>query len=205
MRPDTQAPDAKDRAARLRFLFLPAVACLSVALVGPPRAVPEMAPPTDFSSGRAMRHVREMTRAPHPSGTAENERVRAYLLAELRALGLEPEVQAAEFVPRQRAGGFPSAGDSQRRARVKGTESSRRSCSPRTRLRATGRARPYDGGRRRLSNPPRLKSRARRSKTTSSPRHGGEELALIGTPSPRSPVDEEFDRPPSRAGAGCPS
>jgi Peptidase family M28 len=128
VRPNTETPDAKTRAAALAaFLFLAAVACLSVALVGPPRAVPEGAPPADFSSGRAMRHVREMTRAPHPTGTAENERVRAYLLGELRALGLEPEVQTAEFVPRQTAGGFPSAAGRVHNvvARLPGAENSR--------------------------------------------------------------------------------
>ncbi|MCA1633775.1 MAG: M20/M25/M40 family metallo-hydrolase [Acidobacteria bacterium] len=129
MQPNTPAPDAKTRAAALAaFLFLAAVACLSVALVAPPRAVPEGAPPAEFSSGRALRHLREIARQPHPTGTAENERVRLYLLKELRALGLEPEVQMAEVVPRQRGGaGFPSAAGrvTNVMARLPGTANSR--------------------------------------------------------------------------------
>jgi hypothetical protein len=128
VRPDTHSPDARTRAAALAaFLFLAAVAYLGVALVRPPRAVPEGAPPGEFSSGRAMRHVREMARAPHPTGSAENERVRSYLLGELRALGVEPEVQSAEFVPRQRPGGFPAAAGRVHNvvARVPGTGNSR--------------------------------------------------------------------------------
>src|SRR5688500_450177 len=114
-------------AALAAFLFLAAVAYLSVALVRPPDSVPENSPPAAFSSGRAMRHVREIARAPHPTGSVENERVRAYLLAELRALGLEAEVQTAEFVPRQRAGGFPAAGGLVHNvvARLPGAENSR--------------------------------------------------------------------------------
>ncbi len=128
VRPDTQAPDAKTRAAALAaFLFLAAVAYFSISLVRPPRAVPEAAPPDSFSSGRAMRHVREMARAPHPTGTAENERVRAYLLNELRALGLDAEVQTAEYVPKQRANGFPAAAGTVHNivARVPGTGNSK--------------------------------------------------------------------------------
>ena len=40
-----------------------------------------------------MRHVREIARAPHPTGSREHDRVRDYLLHELRSLGLEPSIQ----------------------------------------------------------------------------------------------------------------
>ena len=48
----------------------------------------------EFSAERALRHVEQIARAPHPVGSAEHDRVRDYLLAELRALGLDPHVQA---------------------------------------------------------------------------------------------------------------
>jgi hypothetical protein len=40
-----------------------------------------------------MRHVREIAARPHPSGGEDHPRVRAYLVRELTALGVTPEVQ----------------------------------------------------------------------------------------------------------------
>lgn len=41
-----------------------------------------------------MVHLQRIARAPHATGTVANAEVRAYLVAQLRALGLEPEVQS---------------------------------------------------------------------------------------------------------------
>lgn len=65
------------------------------------------APATTFSAGRAMDDVRAIARRPHPTGSAENRRVRDYLTARLRSLGLQASIQS---VP---AAAFTS--DSQRR------------------------------------------------------------------------------------------
>ncbi|MBC7933583.1 MAG: aminopeptidase, partial [Rubrivivax sp.] len=98
----SNSPDAKPNAAALAaFLFLGALVWLSIALVQPPRAVPESAPAGEFSSGRAMRHVRAVAQRPHPTGSEEIERVRRYIIGELGALGVSAEVQTAEVVPRQ--------------------------------------------------------------------------------------------------------
>ena len=51
------------------------------------------APANDFSATRAMDHVSEIAREPHPMGTAANGRVRSYLVAELESLGLELDLQ----------------------------------------------------------------------------------------------------------------
>jgi peptidase M28-like protein len=59
-----------------------------------PRPVAASAPATVFSADRAMRHVRAMAQRPRPPGSADHARVRSYLVAELAALGLSPEVQA---------------------------------------------------------------------------------------------------------------
>ena len=40
-----------------------------------------------------MRHVEAIAREPHPLGSAAGEAVRAYLVEELKKLGLEPELQ----------------------------------------------------------------------------------------------------------------
>jgi Peptidase family M28 len=64
----------------------------------PPGAIPESAPSTVFSAERAMKHVVAIAQRPHPSGTAEHDRVRDYLVAQLRNLGLEPQIQNATGV-----------------------------------------------------------------------------------------------------------
>jgi len=64
----------------------------------PPAPVPASAPPTEFSAERAFAHVREIAQRPHPIGSADNARVRDYIVGRLRALGLEPQVQEATGV-----------------------------------------------------------------------------------------------------------
>ena len=59
----------------------------------PPRAMPANAPADVFSAARAMRHVEVIARNPHPLGSAAEEPVRAYIIAELKAMGFEPEIQ----------------------------------------------------------------------------------------------------------------
>jgi hypothetical protein len=46
-----------------------------------------------FSAARAQAHVQVLAQAPRPAGSRTNARARDYLLARIRALGLEPEVQ----------------------------------------------------------------------------------------------------------------
>jgi hypothetical protein len=109
------------------LLFLATLAAASIWLLQPPAAVPDSAPPDSFSSARALRHLREIARRPHPTGTEESARVRAYLVEQLGALGLRAETQAAEAVTPQRASGGPaSAGRVENVvARLPGAESTR--------------------------------------------------------------------------------
>lgn len=71
------------------------VALVAIALS--PGRLPEVqganAPAYLFSAERALRHVAEIAKAPHPVGSAEHDRVRDYLLAELDKLGLQAHVQ----------------------------------------------------------------------------------------------------------------
>lgn len=78
----------------LLLALLLAVAAGMFQFATPPVA-PLTAPPTEFSAARAMQHLQVIAREPHPIGSAANERVRDYLVTQLRALGLEPEVQTA--------------------------------------------------------------------------------------------------------------
>lgn len=109
------------------FLFLAALAFVAVWLVQPPRAVPDTAPPAEFSSARAMKHVRAITQRPHPTGSEEIERVRRYIVNELAALGVRAEIQEATVVPTQARVGWPAPAARVRNvvARIAGTSNSR--------------------------------------------------------------------------------
>jgi hypothetical protein len=60
-----------------------------------PVPLPATAPPTAFSAERAMKYVEQIAQQTHPLGSEDNARVRRYLIDELTALGLAPEVQTA--------------------------------------------------------------------------------------------------------------
>ncbi len=67
---------------------------LTAALISPPAPLPTDAPPTEFSAGRALQDLDAIAREPHPMGEfPARAAVRDYLLNEIRALGLEPQVQ----------------------------------------------------------------------------------------------------------------
>lgn len=66
---------------------------LGIASQRAPEPLPATAPAEQFSAARAALTLREITRAPHPVGTAEHARVRTYLLGEMQRLGLRPQVQ----------------------------------------------------------------------------------------------------------------
>ena len=92
----TDQPRLSDHlAGPITFALLILIALLAIRSIEPPTAVDENAPATEFSSGRATRDVREIAKQPHPLGSAENVRVREYLVGRLRELGANPEVQTA--------------------------------------------------------------------------------------------------------------
>lgn len=89
-----------------REVVLAMLAALVVALavlfavngVRPPQVVAADAPADQFSSARAMVHLRNIAARPHPVGAAEHDVVRDYIVRELSALGLSPEVQTTTSV-----------------------------------------------------------------------------------------------------------
>jgi hypothetical protein len=62
---------------------------LAILATTPPSPRGTQIPATEFSAARAMSDLREIAKAPHPTGTRENARVRAILVAKLRAMGLQ--------------------------------------------------------------------------------------------------------------------
>jgi hypothetical protein len=83
--------------ARAAAFYLALLIGLALAWASalPPSPRPVDAPANVFSAERAMTDVRAIARAPHPIGSAENRRVRDYLLGRLTALGAETQVHRA--------------------------------------------------------------------------------------------------------------
>ena len=76
------------------FCLLVGVVLLTVTLISPPAPLPADVPATEFSAGRAMQDLEVIAREPHPQGSSPaHAAVRDYILGEIRALNLEPEVQ----------------------------------------------------------------------------------------------------------------
>jgi hypothetical protein len=82
-------------------MLLAIAATLALALYQfvPPTVVPAGAPATEFSAERAMAHLEVIAREPHPVGSPENARVRDYLIHEISAMGLRPQVQKTTVFP----------------------------------------------------------------------------------------------------------
>ena len=75
-------------------LFLTALMiglALSFISILPPRPQGLDAPMDQFSATRAMEDIRIIAEAPHPTGSSENAKVRAYLMTRLKSLGLEAQ------------------------------------------------------------------------------------------------------------------
>jgi hypothetical protein len=106
-----------------------AVAILCAFLViyrqNPPNAQPVNAPLTEFSSGRAMKHLRVIARKPHPIGSAEHSEVRDYILKELSGLGLRSEVQRSFVLSQRRSGSYVAASVENVIGIIKGADSRR--------------------------------------------------------------------------------
>ena len=105
---------------RLALLFgsLTLAFLLAVWTTQAPKPRAADAPAVAFSAARAMTDIEQIARAPHPVGSPEHARVRAYLSARLTQLGLEVSEQAGPLSPASvkrlaRAGGDPAAANNQ--------------------------------------------------------------------------------------------
>ena len=62
-----------------------------------PRVLSSEAPLTEFSAERAMDHVTAVSKASHPPGSEELAKVRGYIISQLHAMGLHPEVLSSSI------------------------------------------------------------------------------------------------------------
>ncbi len=77
------------RCAAWLALGIAAAVLLALLSLRLPEAAAPGAPAGDFSAGRAMAHLAEIARRPHPIGSAEHERVRGFITGRMAALGLD--------------------------------------------------------------------------------------------------------------------
>lgn len=77
----------------LSCLFIACMLFAAVYLQRPPSAVSASAPAGEFSSGRAMQHLKIIAAEPRPTGSSRQVEVRDYLIKALSEAGLAPEVQ----------------------------------------------------------------------------------------------------------------
>ena len=96
---------------RLALLFgtLTLAFLLAVWTTQVPRPRPLDAPAAAFSAARAMTDIEQIARAPHPVGSPEHARVRAYLIARMTQLGLSPQEQTGPGSPGARSRRRPIA------------------------------------------------------------------------------------------------
>lgn len=87
---------------RLFALALALVGALLLAAAASrtPAPLPADAPDGAFSAGRAMADIEQIARAPHPTGSPEHARVRAYLLDRMVELGLQIRTQTGPLTER---------------------------------------------------------------------------------------------------------
>lgn len=94
--PDRPAP-CKPAGIAAALLFLVLLAWLALRQQDPPRPppAPRDAPASQFSAGRAFDHLAVLAKTPRPIASEANREARGYLVAQLQALGLAPQVQRA--------------------------------------------------------------------------------------------------------------
>lgn len=102
--------------ALVAVVVLAFVGLAAARSVQPPAARDASAPPGEFSAARAFDHVEPIAAAPHPVGSAAQDRVREHLLTTLRRLGLSPEVQDTVSI---QAGELSSSAGGSNLARVR--------------------------------------------------------------------------------------
>ena len=115
------APALKGPAVGLvALLLVVGFTLLGLRQLRPPAAAPENAALTEFSSGRAMRHLRAVAQRPHPPGSAEHAAVRDAIVKGLTEAGLTPEVQKTSVISQRRGAPYSAGTVENVAARLKG-------------------------------------------------------------------------------------
>ncbi len=101
---DTSAQREARKQAIIVFGIIVGAILLSLYMAAPPRPVPARAPATEFSAERALVYDRGVASVPHPAGSPENEKTRAYIVDTLRAMGVDAKTESGTYVRGHSAG-----------------------------------------------------------------------------------------------------
>ncbi len=97
--------EAKKYTSTISFLIIIAAIYLSFSTLMPSKISDSSTPLTEFSTERALVHLKKITQKPHYVGTSEHKNVRDYIVRELQNLGLKTEIQQqVSVVKKFRAG-----------------------------------------------------------------------------------------------------
>lgn len=80
------------------LLLIVGLSFFAIYRLNPPAAVSSQATASLFSSERAMKHLKVISNKQHPVGSYEHQQVRAYLMNQLVALGMKPEIQETTII-----------------------------------------------------------------------------------------------------------
>lgn len=83
------------KASIIHLFIILLIAFVGISAILPMRNLPASAPDDQFSAERALLHLKIIAAEAHPSGSPAQAKVRDYLLAQLSAIGLKPELQKA--------------------------------------------------------------------------------------------------------------
>lgn len=106
----------------LSLIFIAVVVAVALYQLRLPAAVSSGAPVTEFSSGRALKHLQNIARDPRPIGSAGHTAAREYIVGELSGHGFATEVQTAAVTVPSRWPPFRAATVRNVLGRLKGSE-----------------------------------------------------------------------------------
>ncbi|HEY8460866.1 MAG TPA: M20/M25/M40 family metallo-hydrolase, partial [Blastocatellia bacterium] len=112
------------RAARLlAWLLIIGLVWLALNGLRPSGAAPAGAPAAEFSSDRALAHVKAVAGEPRPIGSPAHARARDYIIEELKKLGLESRIQKTVALNQDRSPLLQAAGVENIIAEISGYDS----------------------------------------------------------------------------------
>lgn len=121
VQPAVRLLTANSVAAIVIVLLLGLLIGLSIYAQSPPKAEPAGVSAAAFSAGRALQHLSVIAAKPHPSGSTAHAEVRDYLMRELQAIGLQPQIQQSNLFSASQRGS--NSGVENILARLKGSGS----------------------------------------------------------------------------------
>lgn len=122
---ETLQPRSRFALGLVAILLMASLAVIAIRQLSPPAAVPPGAPAPEFSSGRALAHVKAIAGSPRPMGAAAHSAARDYILNELTKAGLTPEVQRTTAATSSATGDIRAGTVENIVARLNGTSNTR--------------------------------------------------------------------------------